>query len=55
MTRPRSRRSTPGSKGATPASDKINSTPTFVINGKGMEPGYHTLDEMDAAIKAAGG
>src|SRR4051794_36285380 len=35
--------------------DKINSTPTFVINGKGMEPGYHTLDEMDAAIKAAGG
>ena len=35
--------------------DKINSTPTFVINGKGMEPGFHTLDEMDAAIKAAGG
>ena len=35
--------------------DKINSTPTFVINGKGMEPGYHTLEEMDAAIKAAGG
>jgi protein-disulfide isomerase len=35
--------------------DHINSTPTFVINGKGMEPGYHTLEEMDAAIKAAGG
>lgn len=35
--------------------NKINSTPTFVINGKSMEPGYHTLDEMDAAIKAAGG
>ena len=35
--------------------DKINSTPTFVINGKGMEPGFHTLEEMDAAIKAAGG
>ncbi|MEO7643447.1 MAG: thioredoxin domain-containing protein [Ramlibacter sp.] len=35
--------------------DHINSTPTFVINGKAMEPGYHTLEEMDAAIKAAGG
>jgi protein-disulfide isomerase len=35
--------------------DHINSTPTFVINGKSMEPGFHTLDEMDAAIKAAGG
>jgi protein-disulfide isomerase len=35
--------------------DGINSTPTFVINGKAMEPGYHTLEEMDAAIKAAGG
>ena len=35
--------------------DKINSTPTFVINGKGMEPGFHSLDEIDAAIKAAGG
>ena len=34
--------------------DHINSTPTFVINGKAMEPGYHTLDEIDAAIKAAG-
>ena len=35
--------------------DHINSTPTFVINGKALEPGYHTLAEMDAAIKAAGG
>ncbi len=35
--------------------DHVNSTPTFVINGKAMEPGYHTMDEMDAAIKAAGG
>ncbi|MDB5428571.1 MAG: putative disulfide isomerase [Phenylobacterium sp.] len=35
--------------------DHVNSTPTFVINGKSMEPGYHTLDEIDAAIKAAGG
>ena len=35
--------------------DHVNSTPTFVINGKAMDPGYHTLDEMDATIKAAGG
>ncbi|HEX3886222.1 MAG TPA: DsbA family protein [Phenylobacterium sp.] len=35
--------------------DHVNSTPTFVINGKSLEPGYHTLDEIDAAIKAAGG
>jgi len=34
--------------------DHINSTPTFVINGKALEPGYHSLDEIDAAIKAAG-
>jgi protein-disulfide isomerase len=34
--------------------DHVNSTPTFVINGKALEPGYHTLDEIDAAIKAAG-
>ncbi|HLZ74549.1 DsbA family protein [Phenylobacterium sp.] len=35
--------------------DHVNSTPTFVINGKSLEPGYHSLDEIDAAIKAAGG
>jgi protein-disulfide isomerase len=35
--------------------DHVNSTPTFVINGKALEPGYHTLEEIDAAIKAAGG
>ena len=35
--------------------DHVNSTPTFVINGKAMEPGYHTMEEMDAAIKVAGG
>ncbi|MFL5297350.1 MAG: DsbA family protein [Phenylobacterium sp.] len=35
--------------------DHVNSTPTFVINGKALEPGYHPLDEIDAAIKAAGG
>jgi protein-disulfide isomerase len=34
--------------------DHINSTPTFVINGKSLEPGYHSLDEIDAAIKSAG-
>jgi protein-disulfide isomerase len=35
--------------------DHVNSTPTFVINGKAMEPGYHSLEEIDTAIKAAGG
>jgi protein-disulfide isomerase len=35
--------------------DGIDSTPTFVINGKKMEPGYHSLEELDAAIAAAGG
>ena len=33
----------------------VDSTPTFVINGKKMEPGYHSLEEIDAVIKAAGG
>ena len=33
----------------------VDSTPTFVINGHMLTPGYHTLAEMDAAIKAAGG
>lgn len=31
----------------------INSTPTFVINGKSMTPGYHSMAEIDAAIAAA--
>ena len=35
--------------------DHVNSTPTFVINGKSLEPGYHSLEEIDAAIKSAGG
>jgi len=35
--------------------DHINSTPTFVINGKTLEPGYRALDEIDAAVKSAGG
>jgi protein-disulfide isomerase len=33
----------------------VDSTPTFIINGKKMEPGYHSLEEIDAVIKAAGG
>lgn len=33
--------------------DGIDSTPTFVINGKKLEPGYHSLEELDAAIAAA--
>ncbi|HET6970254.1 MAG TPA: DsbA family protein [Phenylobacterium sp.] len=33
--------------------DGVDSTPTFVINGKKLEPGYHSLDELDAAIAAA--
>jgi protein-disulfide isomerase len=32
----------------------VDSTPTFEINGKKMEPGYHTLEQIDAAIAAAG-
>jgi protein-disulfide isomerase len=33
--------------------NQINATPTFVINGAPMEPGYHSLAEIDAAIAAA--
>ena len=32
---------------------KVNATPTFVINGKSMDPGYHPLSDIDAAIAAA--
>jgi protein-disulfide isomerase len=35
--------------------DNINATPTFVINGKALEPGYHPLGDLDAAIAQAGG
>jgi protein-disulfide isomerase len=35
--------------------DHVDSTPTFVVNGTKLEPGYHSLEELDAAIKAAGG
>jgi protein-disulfide isomerase len=33
--------------------DHVDSTPTFVVNGAPMEPGYHSLAEIDAAIAAA--
>lgn len=33
--------------------DNVNATPTFVINGAALEPGYHPLSEIDAAIAAA--
>ena len=33
--------------------DKVTATPTFVINGKSLEPGYHPLRDLDAAIAAA--
>lgn len=32
----------------------VDATPTFEINGHKMEPGYHTLAEIDAAIENAG-
>jgi protein-disulfide isomerase len=34
--------------------DGVDSTPTFVVNGKKLEPGYHPLEDLDAAIAAAG-
>jgi protein-disulfide isomerase len=33
--------------------DHIDSTPSFVVNGKPMTPGYHPLSDLDAAIAAA--
>jgi protein-disulfide isomerase len=33
--------------------DNVTATPTFVINGKALEPGYHPLSDLDAAIAAA--
>jgi protein-disulfide isomerase len=33
--------------------DNVTATPTFVINGKALEPGYHPLTDLDAAIAAA--
>jgi protein-disulfide isomerase len=35
--------------------DRIDATPTFVINGKPLSPGYHPIEDLDAAIAAAGG
>jgi protein-disulfide isomerase len=34
--------------------DNISATPTFVINGKALDPGYQPLAAIDAAIAAAG-
>jgi protein-disulfide isomerase len=34
--------------------DSVNATPTFVINGKALDPGYQPLTALDAAIVAAG-
>ena len=31
----------------------VNATPTFVINGKALQAGYHPLTDLDAAIEAA--
>ena len=31
----------------------VDSTPTFVINGKALQAGYHPLTDLDAAIAAA--
>jgi protein-disulfide isomerase len=33
--------------------DHVDSTPTFVINGVPLTPGYHPLSDLDAAIAAA--
>jgi protein-disulfide isomerase len=33
--------------------DDIHATPTFVINGKALDAGYHPLSDLDAAIAAA--
>jgi protein-disulfide isomerase len=33
--------------------DHVDGTPTFIINGKALETGYHPLSELDAAIAAA--
>ena len=32
----------------------VHATPTFEINGRKMEPGYHSLAEIDAAVENAG-
>ena len=33
--------------------DHVDGTPTFVINGKALEAGYHPLSDLDAAIAQA--
>lgn len=37
----------------TNAKQGVNSTPTFVVNGKQLEPGYTPLEALDAAIAQA--
>ena len=32
---------------------KVDATPTFVVNGKALDPGYQPLSALDAAIAAA--
>ncbi|MDE2356755.1 MAG: DsbA family protein [Alphaproteobacteria bacterium] len=39
---------------ANAAKDNVNATPTFVVNGKALEAGYHPLSDLEAAIAAAG-
>ena len=38
---------------ANAANGHISATPTFVINGAALEPGYHPLSDLDAAIAKA--
>jgi protein-disulfide isomerase len=38
---------------ANAAKDNVNATPTFVINGKALEAGYHPLSDLDVAIGQA--
>jgi protein-disulfide isomerase len=33
--------------------DGVDSTPTFIVNGQKLEPGYHPIEDLDAAIVAA--
>jgi protein-disulfide isomerase len=33
--------------------DRVQATPTFVVNGAALTPGYHPLADLDAAIAAA--
>ena len=37
---------------ANSAKDSVNATPTFIVNGKKLEAGFHTLAEIEALLKA---